>query len=165
VNTTGEYVIKASYLGSSDYLASESTAALTVNPISTSLELQPPENTTQNKEVTLSATLLDENENPIYNATVEFHLCNGSAWTPLGSSETDQDGVASFSYVPTRAGNFTLKATFNGAAKYASSTSNEHVLTVVAPQTDYTPVIVLVVVFALAIALAFIVLKRRKPKQ
>jgi hypothetical protein len=165
LNVVGEYVVKAEFQGSSDYLESYDITIIMVDPLATSLTLQPVDEATLNEQLDLNALLLDAYENPIHDATVEFHLYNGSAWTLLGSSETDQGGVASFNYVPTSAGNFSLKVTFNGAAKYAASMSNEHVLMVAAPQTDYMTIIVLVVIAAVAVALAFIVLRRRKTKQ
>jgi parallel beta-helix repeat protein len=164
LDTTGEYMVKASYLGNSDYLASESTTTLTANPIPTSLELQSPENTTQNKGFTVSAVLLDENENPIYNATVEFHVFNGSAWELLGVSQTNQSGIASFDHTLTHAGTFALKATYNGDEKHASSTSDEHNLTVAALETDYIPYVILAAIMASAVALLFIFLRRKKSK-
>jgi parallel beta-helix repeat protein len=162
VNTTGEYMLRASYFGDNDYLASESTAALTVNPMSTSLELQSPEKTTRNKEVTVSATLLDKDENPIYNATVEFHLYNGSAWELLGASQTNQSGVASFKHTITNTGTFFLRATYNGEGNYASSTSDEHSITVAALETNYTPYIILAAIIVSAVTLSLIFLRRRK---
>jgi parallel beta-helix repeat protein len=164
VNTTGEYVITASYPGSSDYLASESTAALAVNPISTSLELQSPEKATQNREVALSATLLDEDENPIYNATVEFHLYNGSAWELLGAAQTNQSGVASFNHTLAYTGTFFLKATYTGDGKYASSKSDDYSLTVAALEADYIPYIISAAIIVSVVTLLFIFLRRRKSK-
>jgi parallel beta-helix repeat protein len=164
LSVVGEYNVRAEFQGSNDYLESYDITIIMVNPLTTSLTLQSLDHATVNEQLNLSALLLDAYENPIPDATVEFHLYNGSAWNLLGSSETSQNGVTSISYMPALAGNFTLKATFNGTAKYASSTSDEQVLMVVAPQSDYTSIIILVVVIALASALVFIVLRRRKPK-
>jgi 5-hydroxyisourate hydrolase-like protein (transthyretin family) len=164
LNVRGEYTAKAEFQESGDYFGSHNITTLVVNPIATNLTLEPVGETLLSEQLDLSARLLDQYENPIHEATVEFYLHNGSAWTLLGSSATDQNGVAALSYVPAVIGNFTLKAAFNGTAKHASSASHERVLTVVTPPTDYGSIIIPLVVIALAIALAFIVLKRRKPQ-
>lgn len=162
LNTSGEYVVKARYLGSLDYVASESTIALTVDPIPTSLDLQPPENTTQNHETTFFATLLDENGNPIYNATVQFHRYNGSTWVLLGTSQTNQSGTASLNHTSTQAGTFTLKASYNGDGTYAASVSSEHDLTVAAPEVDYVLYILLGAIVACVAIVMLIFLRRKK---
>lgn len=161
VNSFGEYTIGAVYRGSEDYLESNGTTSITVNLLNTALILQAQENVTQNEALTMSATLVDEQENPLYNATIEFYFHNGSAWESLGSSKTDQGGVASFSYVPQKTGTFMLKAVFNGTETYASS-NVERSLLVMAPQADYTPYIIFAVILAAAVCLVLVIWRRRK---
>jgi len=162
LNTSGEYVVKASYLGSLDYVASESTIALTVDPIPTSLDLQPPESTTQNHETTFFATLLDENGNPIYNATVQFHRYNGSTWVLLSTSQTNQSGTASLNHTSTQVGTFTLKASYDGDGKYAASISGEHDLIVAAPEVDYVLYVLLGAIVTCVAIVLLIFLRRKK---
>jgi len=161
VNSFGEYTVGAIYRGSEDYLESNVTTSITVNLLNTTLILQAQENVTQNEALTMSATLVDEQENPLYNATIEFYFHNGSAWESLGSSKTNQGGVASFSYVPQKTGTFMLKAVFNGTETYASS-NVERSLLVTAPQADYTPYIILAVILTAAVCLVLVIWRRRK---
>ena len=165
LNTTGEYVVTVEYLGNNDYLVSENITNITVNSLVTAIELSVPENAIQNQEINLSAVLLDESDNPVYNVTVELHILNGSTWEVVDSLQTDQSGVASFSYVPEHTGTFTLKASFNGDEKYAASTSGEHSLVVTAQELDYLPYIILLAAIIATAVLILIVLKRRKNQQ
>ena len=161
LSIVGEYSIKAEYEGCADYLESNDTKLIKVNLLNTSLTLHSPENVTQNEELTIFATLLDENESPFYNATVEFHSYDGSTWKSLGSSKTNQSGVASFNYIPRDAGEFMLKAVFNGTETYAASNSGEYGFTV-ASEIDYVPYIILAAAIAIVVCLMYVALKRRK---
>jgi len=162
LNVSGEYSIKVKYKGSIDYLESNNTRLITVNLLDTSLTLQVSENVTQNEEVTMFAMLLDENEKPVHNVDVEFYFYNGSTWEFLGASKTNQSGVASFSYAPQYTGMFLLKAMFDGTGTYAASNSSEQGFTVVAPEINYVPYIVLVIIIVVAVCLVVLVLKRRR---
>jgi PKD repeat protein len=164
LNATGQHAIRVSYAGSIDYLSSESTLTLSVNLMATSLELQAPENATQNSDVILSATLMGDDGNSIYNATVEFHVHNGNAWELLGISQTDQNGTARFGYTPTHTGTFKSRASYNGDWKHAASTSGEHSFTVVASGMDYVPYVLLGAMVASVAIVLLIVFTRRRGK-
>ena len=164
LNTTGEYVIRAGYLGSVDYSASEETTDLTVSRMATNIELLAQDGTTQNEEISISAILLDENQSPIFSATVRFHIREGNMWTSLGVAQTDQEGLALFSYTFVDAGDFALKATFDGDDRYETSASGEESLVVAASGVDYTPYLALFAISALAGAFLVVFFKRRKGK-
>jgi len=160
---SGDYSIKAEYKGSENHLGSNSTKLITVNPLTTSLTIHGIMNVTQNEELTMFATLLDETEIPIHNATVEFYSYNGSTWKLLGASKTNQSGLASFNYTPQSAGTFMLKAVFNGTEIYAASNSSDYSFTV-ASEIDYVPYVILAAAIAIVICLVYVALKRwRKP--
>jgi len=161
LSVSGGYLIKAEYKGGSDYLERNNTTFITVNLLDTILTLQASENITQNEEFPMFATLLDENEKPVYDVNVEFYFYNGSLWEFLGASKTNQSGVASFSYAPQYSGTFLLKAVFNGTGTYAASNSSQQSFTVVAPGIDYVPYVLLVIIIVVAVCLVFLVLKRR----
>lgn len=158
---SGDYSIKAEYKGSENHLGSNSTKLITVNPLTTSLTIHGVKNVTQNEELTMFATLQDESENPIHNATVEFYYYNGSTWKLLGASETNQSGEASFNYIPQSAGTFMLKAVFNGTEIYAASNSSDYSFTV-ASEIGYAPYVILAAAIAIVICLVYVALKRRK---
>ncbi|MCK4477709.1 PKD domain-containing protein [Candidatus Bathyarchaeota archaeon] len=162
---SGDYSIKAEYKGSESHLGSNSTKLITVNPLTTSLTIHGVKNVTKNEESMMFATLLDENESPVHNATVEFYSYNGNIWKLLGSSKTNQSGLASFNYIPQSAGAFMLKAVFNGTEMYAASNSSEYSFIVsqfIASEIDYVPYIILAAAIAIVVCLMYVALKRRK---
>jgi len=159
---SGNYSIEVKYKGSEDHLESNSTKLITVNSLTTNLTIQALKNATQNEESMMFATLLDENESPVHNATVEFYSYSGNIWKLLGSSKTNQSGVASFNYISQSVGTFMLKAVFNGTEMYAASNSGEYSFTVVASEIDYVPYIILAAAIAIVVCLMYIALKRRK---
>ena len=158
---SGDYSIKAEYKGSENHLGSNSTKLISVNPLTTSLTIHGVKNVTQNEELKMFASLLDENENPIHNAAVEFYYYNGSTWISLGSSKTNQSGLASFNYIPQSAGTSMLRAVFNGTEIYAASNSSEYSFTV-ASEIDYVPYVILAAAIAIIVCLVYVALNRRK---
>jgi parallel beta-helix repeat protein len=159
----GDYSVKALFAGSSDYAGSNSTASITLNPLDTSLMLKIPENVTQGEVVTMQATLLDEEDRPLAAATIEFAHYNGSAWTLLGSSQTNQSGVASFDYAPPTAGTHTVRATYSGDETHAASIAEEG-LQVLESGTDYTIYVVLIVVVAAIASLLVALFFWKRPR-
>ncbi len=73
-------------------------------------------------QVNLTATLTDNNNNPVIGATVNFYVNNGT--TPVGSGTTNSNGIAAYTYtIPmtlTR-GTYPINATYNGNATYQNS--------------------------------------------
>ena len=63
-------------------------------------------------DITLSATLLDEDDDPITSATVYFR--HGAE--TLGNATTNNNGVATFTYTPLVGGSFSFNASYNGKA-------------------------------------------------
>jgi PKD repeat protein len=162
LSIAGEHVIRAEYKGSLDYSGSNDTTTVTVTPLNTTLTVVAPENVTQSEEFTIFAVLNSENETSVSNAPVEFYLHNGSSWESIGSSLTNQSGVASLSCTLQQVGAFILKAEFEGSGIYAASNSTEHSLTVVASEGGYFPHFAAVVVLVVIICVAFAALRIRR---
>jgi parallel beta-helix repeat protein len=161
--TVGDYSVKAEFFGSSDYVGANSTTSITLTPLDTSLTLKPPENTTQNAVATLFGTLLDEKDRPVQGATIEFSQYNGTAWEPLGSSQTNQSGIATFDYTAPNAGTYPIRAAFHGDETHAASVG-EGSLQVLRAETDSTIYIVVAIVLAAIAGSAYIVFVRRKAR-
>jgi len=156
----GTYVVNASYSGAIDYGSSSATNILIVNPFSTALTINVP-SAIQGKSVTITATLKDENGNPIQNVNIDFQLYDGSSWKSIGSDTTDSSGVASVTYTPSSTGTFQVKAVFSGTTNYSQSTSTTGSLGV---GIDYTPYYVGGGIIAVAVigVLGYMVFRRRK---
>jgi len=103
--------------------------------VMTTLIINAPSTAIQRNTVSVVATLRDENENPVFNATVEFFLLKNEMWETMGSTETDSSGVAAFLYVPPATGTLQIKAVYSETQTYNSSSSNVATLSV---GIDYT---------------------------
>jgi len=156
----GTYVVNASYSGATDYGLSSATSNLIVNPFSTTLTIDV-SSATQGKQTTITATLKDENGNPIQNANIDFQLYDGSSWKSIGSDTADSSGVASITYTPSSTGTFQVKAVFSGTTNYSQSTSTTGSLGV---GIDYTPYYVGGGIIAVVVigVLGYMVFRRRK---
>lgn len=149
-------------LGSSmpENLASIKVGART--RISTTITLDSPESVSQNIAFTLAATLIDEIEDPVNDASIQFTLKNESEWKLIGYVVTDHDGVASINYTAQSTGEFFLKADFIGDARYGASSSGECSLTVVAPASNFSLYIIVVIIVTLGAGLLILALKRAR---
>jgi uncharacterized repeat protein (TIGR01451 family) len=116
--TTGIYTITASFAGDENYTLSFGTGNLTVNTINTSLTVT---NVTgvNGQTVDLTATLKDENGNPLSGKTVTFTV-NGTNYTAV----TNSNGIATVNYKLTKAGVYTVSASFVDGTVYANSAGN-----------------------------------------
>ncbi|RLI44739.1 hypothetical protein DRO69_06705 [Candidatus Bathyarchaeota archaeon] len=162
LNSVGKHRIMAEYEGSIDYLGSNNSVFITVNPIDTTLTLHAPEKAAINQQVTFLAFLMDEHENAISGVKVYFYLSNGSVWELLGSSVTNESGVASLNYTSRYGGKFMLKAVFSGSGAYSASSSNEYSFMVTVSFHDYTPYIIATVILSALVCTVFIYWKRKR---
>lgn len=135
-NTAGDYQIKTVYAGSTNYNSFDATATLTISQFATTLTIDVP-SATQGKEVTLKATLKDENGNPMQNIDIDFYIYEENAWKKIGSAKTHSSGVASLKYSPSATGAFQVKAMFGGTTSYAESSSTSASLNVAMDYTLY----------------------------
>lgn len=99
------------------------TSSITLSGPSTGQALQP---------VTITAKMLDDNNQPVPNAPLDF-LANGEK-IAIGQVITNSEGVASASYTPLAGGTVTLMAKFNGNEKFAPSASSGFSLQVDGPK-------------------------------
>jgi len=126
--TAGIYIISASFVDGKIYANSSSTGNLTVNTINTTLTVN---NATgyNGKTANLTATLKDENGNPVSGKTVTFTV-NGTNYT----ATTDASGIATLNYKLTKAGVYNVNASFTDGEVYTNSTGSDN-LTVI-PAAD-----------------------------
>lgn len=135
---------------------------LEVNRITTKITLDIPESASQNIAFTLVVTLLDEIEDPVEDASIEFTLKNGSEWKLLDYAVTNQDGVASLNYTAKSVGELVLKAEFKGDATYGPSNSGELSLRVEAPAQNLALYITVAAIITLGTSLLILAFKRAR---
>ena len=109
----GTHNITAKYVGSTNYLASQSdTITVTVsNNTMTISATKDVLSLSHSQSSTLTATLTNSSNNPISNATVTFK--KGS--TTLGTKTTNSSGKATYTYNSAGAGDITITAEGSGA--------------------------------------------------
>ncbi len=94
------------------------SVTITINQASTQITVN---NTTgiNNQTTNLTATLTDQNGNPLSDKTIEFNI-NG---TSIGTATTNNQGIATLQYTITQTpGTHTITANFPGDSNYTSST-------------------------------------------
>ncbi|MFQ5711347.1 MAG: DUF3131 domain-containing protein [Candidatus Geothermarchaeales archaeon] len=126
--------------------------------ISTTLTLGLPPKATQGEQVSIMATLMDEDGKPIHGASIDFFIDG----VKMASATSDLNGVASTTYTPVKAGLFQVKAMYRGGAKYAESNSSMGILNVEAAPVPmiYTPFIALL--FAVVFGVLWIFVYKHK---
>jgi hypothetical protein len=118
--------------------------------------------------VRINATLTDENHQPIERATIQFQVIEtGGQWINITTTMTDFYGVATAEYVPVKAGTVTIRAVYNGDAKYVQYLSSENDLTVTEdnPLLLALPWIAIVIVIVAVVAVVAVFVRRRGRKQ
>jgi 5-hydroxyisourate hydrolase-like protein (transthyretin family) len=159
---SGTYNISARFEGNADYYGSNANWAFIVNALNTSISLPSLINATQQKPVILSATLKDENNLPIKQVSVTFYIYNGTGWEEIGSSQTNDAGVANLEYSPLDAGTYQLLAVFEGNGMYLGSNATS-TLKVNAKPSDINYILYVVAgVFILFAVIVFIKISRRR---
>ena len=116
--TSGTYLVNATFAGDSTYATSNGTNNLMVGLLPTSVVVNPVSGDKGDK-VTLTATLTDtHNSVPVANELVNFSV-NGVS---VGSGTTNSLGVATYQYTITQtSGTYLVNATFAGDSTYATS--------------------------------------------
>lgn len=128
----GSFLIRAEFGGDAKHAETTSQeATLTVNKVQTTLAISLSDTTTTlETSIVISATLEDEDAQPISRSGVSFEIFKDGTWTGIGSATTNLQGVASLNFQPTEAGTFKVRAVYTGDQKYAESTSEEVTLEV-----------------------------------
>ena len=79
--------------------------------------------------VTISATLKDQNGNPIAQQKMVYqYSSDGTTWNNITTVTTGSDGVAQSNYKSSQTGTLTIRALFDGDTTYYASASNEETL-------------------------------------
>ena len=116
--TPGLYNILAAFTEDDDYLGSTGTGQLTVNKKNSTVVVLNV-NGTNGTQVELNATLTDSNGNPFSGQTLYFQVDG----TPVGSDDTDSNGVASVPYtINLIGGTHTIQVDFQGNNDYNAAT-------------------------------------------
>ena len=116
----GTYTIRAVY--NNVYSNAETLVVDKVNT-TTTFTANPTVITVLN-DTLLTATVLDENSNPVVNEYVEFYVYFGGRIIALAPSVTNSNGVATYSYHTNRTGEMEVYAVFLNCPNYNRSESN-----------------------------------------
>lgn len=108
LQTTGNYIISATFDGDTSYAASNNTNNLQVNLTLTNITIKPVTGYKGDK-INLTATLKDKNGTPLSGKTINFYV-NG---TLLGTGTTNTDGTANYlCTLNSASGIYTIMAVF-----------------------------------------------------
>lgn len=77
------------------------------------------------EEFEISATLLDENGNPITGALINFYIVYNNTEMLIGSALTNLHGTATISHIIAKTGRFQIKALFLGNQKYTNTCASK----------------------------------------
>jgi len=124
--------ITVGFYGDDGYFASNGTGTITLDKTKTNLVVNNSNGKIGNL-ITLIAKLTDENGNLLSNKIIKFYIDG----VYVGVAITDINGVAIFSYKPTKEGNFTITTIFEGDDTYLDSTSKN--LLIVTGELEPTP--------------------------
>jgi hypothetical protein len=168
-STAGTYTIKASYAGDEAHTASSQEVMMTISKVRTTLVIALSNSTIKiQNPIKISATLTDENQQPIERATIDYQVSEaGGQWTNITSITTNFNGVATADYVPLKAGTVIIRAVYNGDQKYVQILGSETDLMVTEdnPIITLLPWILIVVVIAVVALAAILFVRARKGKQ
>jgi trimeric autotransporter adhesin len=119
---TGSLSIRANFTGSAKFVGSGSDkVALAVNKLETTLILNAPTGAKVGQQISISASLSDANQKEIVGASIEFSVVSSGIEQSVGSSKTDQSGIAVIPFTPTTVTTYQMKAKFSTDAKYLAS--------------------------------------------
>ncbi|WP_067260195.1 right-handed parallel beta-helix repeat-containing protein [Methanobrevibacter cuticularis] len=109
----------------SDYATSNASSNITIAEQNPKLEVYKTEGKI-GEVLKLKAKLVDENGKPLKDKTVYFYL-NGKL---IGFSKTNDEGIATLSYIATKTGTFVLSAKFTEESKYLAKESKNSLVIV-----------------------------------
>jgi len=140
---------------------------ISVRKVGTTLAINAPSTADRGHTLTITATLKDENENLVPNATIEFYLLKQGEWESIGSNETSTSGAALVSYTTLlAAGTYQLKAAFNGTQILAESSVTFTIeIMDVAGAIEGLPFWLIAICLALVITVAFVARFIRRKRQ
>ncbi|RAP51603.1 MAG: hypothetical protein BZ137_09835, partial [Methanosphaera sp. rholeuAM130] len=116
--------ITAIYNGDSKHTNSTATTTITVKKINTKLDLKVSNTTPVNSTpVTITVTLTDENNQAVPNQNITLKVSDQTF-----TVKTNNKGVATQSYTPTKVEKQTIVATYNGDSRYNNSTATINII-------------------------------------
>ena len=116
----GTYTIRATY--NNVYSNAETLLVDKVNTTTTFTAT--PAMVTVGGDIVMTATVLDENSNPVNNEYVEFYVYYGGHSIALAPRKTNSSGVATYTWKTNRTGDMEAYAIFQNCPNYNSSESN-----------------------------------------
>lgn len=137
----------ATYSYTTDTIGTVSLSCRSNNVISDSVDITVNKHTTTTSittnhsivevlsDVLLTATVVDESNNPVVNEYVDFYAKWTSQASYVGPARTDSNGVATYTYHTNRTGNIEVYAVHSATNYYARSESTHETLNVVADDT------------------------------
>lgn len=131
----GTYIVT---LRVKDNLGTETVTskALLVRKVKTTLKATAPSTVNQGQLFSITATLQDENNDPMLNAVVEVYVLK-EKWETIGSSKTNASGVTSITYKALlEAGTYQFKAQYNGTQNLVESISYFAIQIIEVPDTQ-----------------------------
>jgi hypothetical protein len=160
----GTVRFKVEFNGDNNHAQTSSQeASVAINKVLTTLAIGTSNSTTQvQTSIKISATLMDEDTQPIPRSDIYYEILENNEWTSIGSRTTNFQGVATIDYQPDKAGTLIIRAVYNGDTKYASSTSEETNVTVI--ENTFNIYLIFWVVLIAAFSILVVVFVSRKIK-
>jgi nitrous oxidase accessory protein NosD/PKD repeat protein len=134
-----------------------------VRKINTTLVMEP-QTANVGRGIIITATLSDEEHNPLFNKTVDFYMLTDQTWEYLGSNITDSNGEAQVLYVPQTTGTFQVKSEYSGSETYNMSTNIVALEVTVGDQEQYRLWGLIVAIAVVGGIIAFALIRTRKQK-
>ncbi|AWX33168.1 Ig-like domain repeat protein [Methanosphaera sp. BMS] len=121
--TLGKQTITATYNGNSQYINSTATTSITVKKINTKLSVKVSNSTpVNNTNITITATLTDADNKAIANQNITIKVSDKTF-----NIKTNNNGIATQTYTPTKVEKQTITATYNGDSQHNSSTATTNI--------------------------------------
>lgn len=111
-----------------DGATNSTTKKVFIRRLFSTLTIFAPDHTSVGDTLEISAVLLDEDGNPITEATVHFYLIDNLSEQFIDSASTNSSGTATIFYKVKREGNFQIKSLFLGNQKYAGSSMSNNLV-------------------------------------
>jgi len=120
---SGNHSVKATYGGSEYYLNVSETFLVRVEPLATSISIDPPKTMNTTVPATVNITLLDERSRPVPNQTLKFTVTSKSGEISQ-TGQTDPEGRTGLTLNMNRSGEALLDVTFTGSTNYLKSSNS-----------------------------------------
>jgi hypothetical protein len=159
----GDYTIRASWPGDENTNPAQNETQLTVAKLNSTVTISvSPEKITLGSSVIINVTLIPVKPNA--NITIEYQLEGQTTWTFITTKSTDNNGNFSHIWTPSKAGNYTIRASWPGDQNTHQAESEHKTVKVEAQPTEMVLYIVTgIITVAIIVAVAIYLVKIRKP--